>query len=268
MKLSFSTVGCPNWLWGEILSAAKDLHYQGIELRGIGENLFLPEVRMFKPENIEKTRNDLKKSGIEVACISSDCFLHRQDADYVGMAREYITLARDLGAKNVRVLGDTWVEPGKDADDALVLSRLIKLAPAALENGVTLLLETNGVFSETGRLRELIEAVNSPAVRVLWDVNHPVRNFGESVDKTWENIGRYVSHVHLKDSVMENGSQHYKMLGYGTLPVAEAFKKLKNSGYDGYLSLEWTKRWNEELEDAGIVFSHFAYMAKKMWEDA
>ncbi|NLG53192.1 MAG: sugar phosphate isomerase/epimerase, partial [Clostridiales bacterium] len=38
--------------------------------------------------------------------------------------------------------------------------------------------------------------------------------------------------------------------------------------YNGYLSLEWTKRWDKELEDAGIVFSHFAYMARRLWNEA
>ena len=36
MKISFSTLGCPRWTWREITSAAVDLNYQGIEMRGIG----------------------------------------------------------------------------------------------------------------------------------------------------------------------------------------------------------------------------------------
>ena len=38
MNLSFSTLGCPNWTWREIIAAAVDLRYNGIELRGIGED--------------------------------------------------------------------------------------------------------------------------------------------------------------------------------------------------------------------------------------
>ena len=35
MKLAFSTLGCPGWMWRDILSAAADLGYDGIEMRGL-----------------------------------------------------------------------------------------------------------------------------------------------------------------------------------------------------------------------------------------
>ena len=35
MKLSFSTLGCPKLSFRDVLSIAKDLGYDGIELRGI-----------------------------------------------------------------------------------------------------------------------------------------------------------------------------------------------------------------------------------------
>lgn len=33
---------------------------------------------------------------------------------------------------------------------------------------------------------------------------------------------------------------------------------LVDIGYDGYISLEWVKRWAQELSDAGVVFPQFA----------
>ena len=36
MKLAFSTVGCPDYNWTEIYSMAKDLGFQGIEMRVTG----------------------------------------------------------------------------------------------------------------------------------------------------------------------------------------------------------------------------------------
>lgn len=40
MKICFSTLGCPDWSWEEILAAAKDLGYDGIELRGLGNEIY------------------------------------------------------------------------------------------------------------------------------------------------------------------------------------------------------------------------------------
>ncbi len=40
MKLSFSTLGCPDFSWPDIYSMAKDLGFSGTEMRGLGGNLF------------------------------------------------------------------------------------------------------------------------------------------------------------------------------------------------------------------------------------
>ena len=53
------------------------------------------------------------------------------------------------------------------------------------------------------------------------------------------------------------------MMGYGDVPVKEAIETLLYNGYDGYCTFEWVKRWNRELEDAGIVFAHYAYYMKR-----
>jgi fatty-acyl-CoA synthase len=268
MNLCFSTLGCPNWTWREIISAAVDLQYNGIELRGLGEDIFLPKIDLFSPEKVRETREQLTSKGLSIPCVTSDVYLHLNDKDYTAAGRSYIALAANIGAKYVRLLGDTGPEPLPYVDDDLVLSRLKILAPIAQASGIVLLVETNGVFAKTERLHRLITAVNSPAVQVLWDLNHPVRNYGEDVATTYANIGEFVRHVHIKDSVVINGAQHYKMVGYGDLPISDCFHALKEGGYDGFISLEWTKRWNQELEDAGVVFSHFAHAVRKIWEKA
>ena len=70
--------------------------------------------------------------------------------------------------------------------------------------------------------------------------------------------------MHVKDSVLdENGHLQYKMLGSGDLPVRESVRVLNENGYDGYLSLEWVKRWYSDLEAPGVVFLQYLnYMNK------
>lgn len=41
MKIAFPTLGCPDWNWEDIMVAAKDLGYDGIELRGIEHQMVL-----------------------------------------------------------------------------------------------------------------------------------------------------------------------------------------------------------------------------------
>lgn len=264
MKLSFSTLGCPKWSWSEILSAASDLGYDGIELRGLNNEMYMPGSDYFSDDKINSTVDRMKRLGLEIPCITSDCNLFLSDRDYVSETKEYIDLAKKTGAKYIRVLGDKAPEPGTGVNEELVKARLAELAPYAEEAGIGLLVESNGIYADTKKLRKLLDEIASPAVAALWDINHPFRYFGESPEETYKNIGKYIKHIHVKDSRIENGKTVYKMLGYGDLPIKEAVSVLKNNGYDGYISLEWTKRWNEELEDAGIVFSHFIYAAKKM----
>ena len=42
MKTCFSTLGCPEWSFSDIISVASDLQYDGIEIRGILGELYAP----------------------------------------------------------------------------------------------------------------------------------------------------------------------------------------------------------------------------------
>ena len=71
MKLAFSTIGCPNWSYDEVVSTASDLGYDGFEVRGIGGEIYAPDVKQFKPENIEKTKEKLKSLGLGITMLTS-----------------------------------------------------------------------------------------------------------------------------------------------------------------------------------------------------
>jgi fatty-acyl-CoA synthase len=141
---------------------------------------------------------------------------------------------------------------------------LERLCPFAREAGVGLWVESNGVWADTARLGRLLSSLRSAALGAVWDIHHPFRYFGEGVEAVLANIGPYIRHVHIKDSVMQGGMLTYKMLGYGDLPLADAVGALKASGYGGFVSVEWVKRWNEELEDGGVALPHAIYSIRKL----
>jgi len=103
-------------------------------------------------------------------------------------------------------------------------------------------------------------------VGALWDLHHPYRFAGEAPGKTVQNLGAYIKYVHIKDSVMENGEVKYMMMGEGDLPIDDMMLALASINYDGYVSLEWVKRWAAELSDAGIVFPHYANFMSRYLE--
>ena len=267
MKLAFSTLGCPDWSFDELTATAKDLGFNGVEIRGVGNQLYAPDIPQFSDDKIESTLSKLKKLNVEIPCITSACCFKEKELLEKNAAESvaYIELASKLGTKYVRVLGDYTANPVDEVDDDIVIEGLKSVAKKAEECGVFLLVETNGVYADTARLASVIKAVGSSNVAVLWDVHHPVRYFGEAPADTYKNIGEFLKYVHIKDSVFENEKLLYKMMGYGDLPLKEIISCLKENGYDGYISLEWVKRWYAELEAPGVVFMQYInYMRKAL----
>lgn len=265
MKIAFSTLGCPDWSFSEILSTAKDMGYDGIEIRGLKNEIYAPTIREFKDERIESTKKALDNLNLELTCFSSASYLfdkvNTEDAIREGCS--YIDLANKMGVKYVRVLGDKDPHPSKDIDDDFVKENLQYLVDYSKDKGVTPLIETNGVFADTKRLLKLVESIDGN-VGILWDIHHPCRFFRENPVDTYGRIKPYVKYVHFKDSVFESGQVRYKMPGYGDLPVRQAINLLLEDNYDGYVCLEWVKRWYYDLEDPGVVFMHFAHYIRKL----
>ncbi len=262
MKIAFSTLGCPNYDWKDIYSMAKDLGFDGIEIREISSEFARSP---FSPEKCEQTAKKLKQIRLEVPCLSTGCVLSEveKSEENIREITNYMKVASTLGASYIRILADRTPAPVKEIDDEVVIGELKKLIPSARENNLILLVETNGVYANTKRLKKLLDAIDDDSVQALWDTHHPYRFFNETPMETVENIGKYIRYTHIKDSVVVDGEVKYKMMGEGDIPVLEIIEALKTVNYNGYMTLEWVKRWAPELSDAGIVFPHFAEFMKK-----
>jgi fatty-acyl-CoA synthase len=265
MKIAFSTLGCPDFSWPDIYSMAKDLCFDGIEIRGLGTDIFAVKAQPFKENELPKTIKKLLSLHLEISCLSSGCclkFSDKAEENYEEIV-QYILLAAKLGSPFVRILADLNPMADGEVDDEIVLAALKRLIPVAEANNVTLLVETNGVYADTARLRELLDRVANDSVAALWDIHHPYRFANETPEKTVQNLGAYIKYVHVKDSIMENGTVKYRMMGEGDLPIDKMMFALRSINYEGYISLEWVKRWAGDLSDAGVVFPQFAnYMGR------
>ncbi|MBE6837387.1 MAG: AMP-dependent synthetase [Ruminococcus sp.] len=271
MKISFSTLACPDFSWTDIYSMASDLGFNGIEVRGLGDQIYSVKAKPFTDENIDKTIAKLNRLKLEIPCLSSGCCLKFFDKhnETVEEITQYAVLANKLGTSYIRILADLDPAPADEIDDEKIAEVLKEIAPIGEKYNVTLLVETNGVYADTKRLRKLLDAVNSKWIAALWDMHHPYRYMGETGEQTVENLGDYIKYIHVKDSVMEDGKLSYKLMGEGDIPIGQMLSALQKIGYDGYISLEWVKRWAKDLYAAGIVFPQFAnymrpyLMAKK-----
>ena len=264
MKLSFSTLACPDWSFREIYAAAADLGYDGIEIRGIAEEIYAPKIYNFSDEKIESAKAHLTKRNLEIPILSSNAnILNTPDFEECKKEiRDYCELAKKLSVPYVRVLMEKTPDPVIVPDFEYAVKKYRELCAIAQEYGITLLTETNGFLANSEICAKFMSSVGAENAGLIWDIHHPYRFFGEPLAKTAKNIGKYVKHVHLKDSVRgSNGKVTYMLTGYGDFPFEELISELRAIGYDGYLSYEWVKRWSRELAEPGVaLYQYISYL--------
>lgn len=261
MKTAFSTIGCPEWSLSEILATAKDFGYDGIEIRGVSRDIYAPDIKEFSEAQLNTTMNKMKEMSLKIPIFSSEAAifdkLHSKEA--LKEAKDYIDLASRAKVDNIRVLGDGAPEPQHPVDQGYIAEIMSVLCDYAAGKSVNVLIETNGFLSDSTEMLSIIRKTNRKNAGVIWDIHHTVRFGNEEPELTMNLIGEYIKHVHVKDSLADNGLIKYKMVGYGDIPVLEAVRELKSVGYGGFISLEWVKRWTPDLKEPGIVFPHFKY---------
>lgn len=267
MKLCFSTLGCPSWHFSELVSTAADLGYNGIEIRGIADQIYAPAIRAFSDARIEDSKARIARANLEIPILTSGAYFFDQPDENGAIVetKEYILLAEKLGVPYVRVLGDKGLSPDFCGDMKRIAGIIRELCDYAAEHGVMLLVETNGVLANSNTMCKFLAMVDSPSLGVLWDVHHPYRTYGEAPATTVAKLGKQIRHVHIKDSsVLPDGTLKYQLTGHGDMPIAEAVTALRAIGYNGHYSYEWVKRWAPDLAEPGIAFYQYLHKMKEL----
>ena len=253
MKLSFSTRGWEELGWAELCAQAKETRYQGIELYNVERfPAWTDRGAPFHKYNLSATARELRNAGLSLPCIDSSCDLSQPDEALLRLP-PLLEMARALGTPYVGVCAMT-------DDESAVDRSLDTLLPLAEKAGICLLLKTKGLYSDTARLRRLLDGRASDNLAALWDMHHTLRELGESAAVTITNLGAYVRHVHLRDSD-DDGS--FALPGEGTVPLGDMMDALSSIDYDGFISLEWKPEWMEGLDDCGVIFPHFVHFMSR-----
>lgn len=261
MKLGVSTLGCPDWTLDEILTRLPGYGYEGVELRGLGPDLDLTRSPALATSRaIEETRRRFADAGLVICGVDTSCSFAGPDPAArersLEEGRRALGLAAALGAPTVRVFGGSLSDESARAEAVKrVASALAELGDYAAQTGAArVVLETHDAFSTGMQAAEVLRQAAHPYVRALWDLHHPYRQ-GEPPAETFAELGPYVEQTHVKDS-KPGGT--YCLLGEGDIPVLEMLRLLKGGGYEGWINLEWEKRWIPALPDPVVVFPQYA----------
>jgi sugar phosphate isomerase/epimerase len=269
LPIAFSTIACPAWEWQKILDFAADHGFAAIELRGLQGNLDLPSHPVFAPERIAQTKIEIAAHGLHIACVSSSATMHQTDpaarAKQLSDARRFIDLAATLGSPCVRVFCSDSDGPRQKPDDALrarVAAGLKELGEYAGQRNVTVLIESHDNFTSAEVLSDVLTRANSPHTGLLWDAHHTFADAGDSPEYSVQQLGRWIHHTHLKDSVIvgggHKGERKYVLTGRGTIPIQRQIAALKKINYPAYFCFEWEKIWHPDLEDPEIAIADYA----------
>lgn len=254
MKLSFSTKGWNFKEFDEYIAAAVEYGFSGIELTNIEESGFASKGGPLDKYNCSATAHKLYEASIKLPCIDSACDISGEDK--AKMARE-LTACIEI-AKNFRVPYVRVYAKSPDTNVEQAIENLKELVDIAAKADVVLLIETIGVFADTEKLREVLNFFACDSIGALWDVYHTCFTGKEDPEKSIQNMGAGVKHVHIKDAVVsEDGTPEYALMGEGDLPFQEILRALSSVNYDGFISLEWDPSWMHGLESADIIFSQF-----------
>jgi len=273
LPLGFSTLACPTWPWPRILDFAAEHQFASVELRGILTNMDLTKVPELAPEHIGEARRHLRAHGLAVSCLGASAQMHDMDpvkhAAQLDEARRFIDLADALGAPYVRVFGNEYV-PGVPRADMLahIAGALHELGDYARRTGVTVVIESHGDFTDSPALLEILQKADSPNVALLWDAHHTFVSGKEEPEDTVRQLGKYIRHTHLKDSVPAGNDRRYVLTGTGQVPVQRQIEALVKVAYRGFYSFEWEKRWHPEIEEPEVAIAHYATVASEYLRDA
>ena len=247
----------------ELIALAKEMGFDGIEFAEI----HTPE-GMDKKEYAVSLKKEAEKHEIEIVayCIGAN-LLYDTDKEIERLKYE-IDVCEALGSPVMRhdaSGGYNSEDKKKGLGFGNALPVIVRGYKAVTEyaktKGIKTCIENHGFFSQdSSRVEAIINGVNDENFGALVDIG----NFlcaDEEPEKAVGNVAPYAVHVHAKDFHKKSGNEFVPqdgffmtrggnflrgaIIGHGIVPVIQCLRILKNSGYNGYVTVEF-----EGMEDA------------------
>lgn len=217
-----------NWDLDTLIRNLKETKYEHAELRTTHKHGV--EVTLSRQER-QKVRRRFEEAGLAVSLASAFAY-HWPDRDqlrqHIEGTKEYVLLARDIGALGIRVFPNSIQVPGVPAEKTMeqIGRAVAEVAAFAADHGVEIRLANHG--KGTNRitvLRRILDYADSPHVYVNWncdrtDVEEPgfEANFNLVKDR--------IRNIHLHDLTDE------------VYPYRRLFELLRHNGYFRYCDAE------------------------------
>lgn len=187
-----------------------------------------------------------------------------QFREHIKMLRRSIEIAEACGAKLVRTYSFRWphmvglgnpspILPSGGQIDGDTMDKIREglciACDIAKEASMTLGFENvRSCYGNSGQnTREIVEAVNSPVLKVVWDPGNSYVSSATAYPEGYEAVKPFIVHLHLKDAKIidrEVGLTSWEAIGAGEVDYVGQMRALIEDGYDGLASLE--THWHPE----------------------
>lgn len=180
-----------------------------------------------------------------------------------------------LGAKYIRIYGGNLSTGECDLLEekrAKLVESMRDLAPKAAAKGVTLVIENhfNTMTLTARQSADLIKEIGCDSVRILYDQANLTFTGNEDYQEAIALQTGLIGYMHVKDLEFHEGNIAFvasdvshpdesernvytRIVGKGILPWPQILQDVKDHGYEGWLSLEYERRWHpDDIPDASI----------------
>lgn len=267
--LSFSTLGCPDWDFTQVVNFAAANGYSGIELRGVKRQIDLLQSPAFNSADAIKTSMQLlKEKKLRIVDLGSSAAMHHAKKEErtknLDDAKRYIDLAEKLDCPYVRVFpNDLPKDDTRNAVMELIINGLQQLGDYAKGSKVTVLMESHGDVVRTADLQKIMDAVANEHVGLVWDITNMWTITKEAPADVYAQLKSYIRHTHIKDAKLTGDKIDYVLLGKGDTPIFDAIDILYKDGYKGFYSFEWEKLWHPEIAEPEVALADYPKAMKE-----
>ena len=271
MRIAGHTMGTPEYTVPEAIDLFARLGMEGIE--AICHDDYRSAIRVnASPSGLRELRQRAEGLGLQFAAITPyPTDLNSPDlrvaSAHVDLLLRAIEIAHVLGAGCIRVYA------GRETGGSGRAERLRRLVEAvrgpvevAATAGVRLGFENhfNTLGDSAKGTLEAVRAVNHPSVGIVYDQANLTMLGAEGYQDAIPLQAPHLVHVHVKDLSFKDKPPEAtsgavealppdakptdsRVVGEGVLPWREIIGELKRTGYDGWLSIEYERRWYPEL---------------------
>ena len=252
MKIVFSTKNVNRSSFLDVCRYAYDYGFSGFEIYDAIKERSQHHDSILRRDRVSDAKRKLVNRNISVAALRMPHPVESEETTS-SIILKYVDMAANSGIENIIVR----VEEKVSFD--VLKEKLYDAVKRAEKSDVGILFETVGHLSQTENVLDIINFFSSAAIGAAWNVRGTYFGAGESAEYTIKTLGAYIKYVRLGD--MKDGKT--VLIGEGELPVKNLINALSSLNFDGYICAAW----NEDINDADIVLTHFANYTSSLKRD-